>query len=523
MANHLSMATIHAILTLHQQGWSNRRIARELGLDRETVGRHVALAVSKPASAAPNPPPGVTGLPEQVEESKPAIEAANPPLGAEGVLAAVLAAASGDQGTGAEIPGAGDGTGRTRTGPTSDCEPYRELIQEKLNQGLNGRRIHQDLAGDGKSPSYDSIKRFLRTVRKTTVLPFRRMEVPPGQESQVDFGSGAPIVGPGQRRRRTHVIRVVLSCSRKAYSEAVYRQTTDDFLGCLENGFWALGGVTRTVIIDNLRAAVKHPDWFDPEVNPRVEAFCQHYGIAILPAKPYTPRHKGKVERGIGYVKDNGLKGREFSSLAEQNQHLREWEKGVADTRIHGTTRQHVGKVFEEMERPALLPLPAERFPFFHEELRMVARDGHVAVAKAYYSVPPEYVGRQVWARWDGHLVKIFNHRHVLLAVHARQEPGRFATASGHIPTEKTSKVEKGTVWLLQQTALLGPHVGLWSQQMLKARGIPGVRVLVGLLALARRHPDANLDRACQIAASHQAYRLRAIRELLRACSGLLH
>jgi transposase len=516
MANHLEMAMIHSILTLHRQGWSQRRIALELGLNRETVGRHLALAGSKPANAEPNPPLGAAGLPEGVEESKPATAAANPPLGAEGGVTGVLAAAVDVQSAGAQAPGAVDETGPARTGPISDCEPYRAVIQEKLNQGLSGQRIYQDLAGDENSPSYDSVKRFLRNVLKTTVLPFRRMEAAPGQESQVDFGSGAPVVGPGRKKRRTHVIRVVLSCSRKAYSEAVYRQTTDDFLACLENAFWALGGMTRTVIIDNLRAAVKHPDWFDPELNPRVDAFCQHYGIVILPSKPYTPRHKGKVERGIGYVKDNGLKGREFASLAEQNQHLREWEKGVADTRIHGTTRQHVGKVFEELERPALLPLPAERFPFFHEELRRVGRDGHVAVAKSYYSVPPEYVGREIWARWDGHLVKIFNHRHVQIAVHARQELGRFATAPGHIPTEKTSKVEKGTTWLLQQTALLGQEVGLWSQAMLQARGIPGVRVLVGLLALARRHPGSDLDRACRIASSHQAYRLRAIRELLQ-------
>lgn len=112
--------------------------------------------------------------------------------------------------------------------------------------------------------------------------------------------------------------------------------------------------------------------------------------------------------------------------------------------------------------------------------------------------------------------MKIFNHRHVQIAVHARQELGRFATAPGHIPREKTSKVEKGTTWLLQQTALLGQEVGLWSQAMLTARGIPGVRVLVGLLALARRHPGSDLDRACRIASSHQAYRLRAIRELLK-------
>jgi hypothetical protein len=222
------------------------------------------------------------------------------------------------------------------------------------------------------------------------------------------------------------------------------------------------------------------------------------------------------VERGIGYVKDNGLKGHCFADLAAENRHLAEWEKGVADTRIHGTTRQQVGRVYEQVERPALLPLPAERFPFFHEQLRSVQRDGHVAVAQAYYSVPPEYVGRRVWVRWDAHLVKIFNHRRVQLAIHARQEAGRFATAQAHISTLKTSAVEKGTTWLLQQTALLGPQISQWSQAMLTARGIPGVRVLVGLLSLARRHSSPELDRACQIALSHQAYRLRAIRELLK-------
>ena len=492
MSNHLEMAMIQAILALHARHWSNRRIARELGLDRETVGRHLAMAAAKPAT---NPTLGAETVMEGQDAAKPATPTANPTLGVEDPSKAAVV-----------LP----------TGPPSDCEPYRAIIMEKVAQGLSGQRIYQDLAGEEASPGYQSVKRFLRNLHQTTDLPFRRMEVPPGQEMQVDFGTGAPVVGTDGKRRRTYVFRIVLSCSRKAYSEVVYRQTTEDFIACLENAFWYFGGVTRTVVIDNLRAAVKHPDWHDPELVPRLEAFCQHYGIVILPTKVYTPRHKGKVERGVAYVQDNALKGRRFADLAAQNQYLREWEKGVADTRIHGTTRQHVGKIFEQVERPALLPLPMERFPFFHEELRTVHRDGHVAVAQAYYSVPPEYVGRQVWARWDARLVKIFNHRREQVAMHVRQEPGRFATAEAHVPQMKTSAVEKGASWLLEQTSRLGPQVGQWAQQMLAARGIPGMRVLVGLLALARRHGGQDLDRACQIATSHQAYRLRAVRELLK-------
>ena len=228
------------------------------------------------------------------------------------------------------------------------------------------------------------------------------------------------------------------------------------------------------------------------------------------------PRHKGKVERGVGYAQDNGLKGHVFPSVEAQNCHLLEWEKTVADTRIHGTTKKQVGKVFEEVERPALQPLPRERFPFFHEGQRIVNRDGHVEVAKAYYSAPPEYLGRTVWVRWDARLVRIFNHRFEQIGVHVRQEPGRFSTQSQHIPAEKISGVERGAAWLLRKVRLLGPQTTRWAEAMLENRGIEGVRVLQGLISLANRHTCDALEEACQTAFSHRAFRLRILRQLLK-------
>ncbi len=182
------------------------------------------------------------------------------------------------------------------------------------------------------------MRRFLRKLGWARPLPFRRFECAPGVEAQVDFGTGAPVVGAAGKRRRTHVFRNVLSHSRKAYSEVTYRQTTEDFRSALENAFRHFGGVPQTVVIENLKAAVKHPDWFDPELVPKLAAFAAHYGTVVLPTRPYTPRHKGKVERGIDYVQENALKSRTFASLEEQNRHLEHWEAGVADTRIHGTT-----------------------------------------------------------------------------------------------------------------------------------------------------------------------------------------
>lgn len=257
-------------------------------------------------------------------------------------------------------------------------------------------------------------------------------------------------------------------------------------------------------------------DWYDPEIHRRLFSMSKHYGTVILPTKPYTPRHKGKVENGVKYVKDNALKGRTFKSLAEENDFLLYWEQHIADTRIHGTTKQQVGRMFEEHERNALLPLPRDRFPFFHESLRKVHRDGHVEIAKAYYSVPPEHVGREVWCRWDGRLVWIFNSRWERIALHARAEKGRMCTDRGHIPPEKVSAVERGADYLLDMVSLIGPHTRKWSEAMLQARGVAGMRVLVGLRSLAGNHETAVLEDACRRALAHGTYRLRSIRELIK-------
>jgi transposase len=400
-------------------------------------------------------------------------------------------------------------------GRLSDCEPQRALILAWLHQGLSAQRIYQDLVRDhGFAGSYYSVRRFVRRFEQATPLPVRRLEVGPGEEVQVDFGRGAAII-TAEGRRRPHVFRLVLSHSRKGNTEVVPRQTTEAFVRCLENAFVHFGGVPRRVVLDNLRAAVTRADWFDPELNPKVQAFARHYGTVFWPTKPYTPRHKGKVERGVDYVQENALRGRTFASLDEQNQFLSDWERTVADTRIHGTTRQHVGQVFRAVEQAALLPLPPERFPCFQEGQRTVHRDGHVEVQRAYYSVPPEYVGRRVWVRFDGRLVRVFNAKMEQIALHPRHEPGRFSTLSQHIVNEKISGVERGAAWVLERVRRLGPHSTRWAEGVIEARGVEGVRVVQGLLSLAHRYSADQIERACEIAQSYGAHRLRTLRQLI--------
>jgi transposase len=222
-------------------------------------------------------------------------------------------------------------------------------IGAKLEAGLSAQRIYQDLVGESAlKGSYQSVRRFVAKLKESEPQRVWRMECQPGEEMQVDFGVGAPIHdGESKRPRKSWVFRAVLSYSRKGYSEAVARQDTETFLRCLENAVRHFCGVPTLLNLDNLKAAVIKADWHDPEINPKLADFCRHYGMHVMPCRPYTPQHKGKIERGVGYVKGNALKGQHFKSLAEENLHLQKWEATVADTRIHGTTCKQVAARFE--------------------------------------------------------------------------------------------------------------------------------------------------------------------------------
>jgi transposase len=462
-----------SIRTLHEQGWSKRRIARELGLDRATVRKYLAGV-----SESPTPQPG---------SADPCPSKSPTPHTGSGSL----------------------------YGPASLCDPWREQIEQALERGLSIQRIYQDLVTERQfAGSYYAVRRFVLRRVGSQELPFRRMECAPGQELQVDFGQAAWVVEDG-KRRRPHLFRGVLSHSRKGYSEAVWRQTTESFIRCLENAFRHFGGVTLTVVIDNLKAGVIQADWFDPELNPKLEEFARHYGTVILPTKPAMPRHKGKVEAGVKYAQNNAVAGRAFTSLAEQNLFLAEWERTVADTRIHGTTRQQVGKLFSEAEQPALRALPAMVFPVFEEVPRTVHRDGYVEFRRAYYSAPPEYVGRQVWVRRETRLIRLYNTRREQIALHAEAQPGKFTTDPVHVHSRKRHIIERGVDYLLDRCRLLGPQAGTGAEQMMAQRGPQGLRVMLGLLQLAEKHPVAELERATLSAAHHGAWRLRDLKRLL--------
>jgi transposase len=155
-----------------------------------------------------------------------------------------------------------------------------------VSVGLSAQRIYQDLVGEHAfSRSYQAVKRSVRQLRQAQPVPFVWMKVEPGAEAQLDFGRGAWVM-VDDRRKRPHLFRIVLSRSCKGYGEVVWQQTTGSFIRCLENAFRYFGGVPRTLIIDNLRAAVTRADWYDPKLSAMVAEFCRHYGTVMLPTRP---------------------------------------------------------------------------------------------------------------------------------------------------------------------------------------------------------------------------------------------
>jgi hypothetical protein len=151
----------------------------------------------------------------------------------------------------------------------------------------------------------------------------------------------------------------------------------------------------------------------------------------------------------------------------------------------------------------------------FEEARRTVHRDGYIEFKRAYYSAPPEYVARQVWVRQEARLLRLYNPRREQIALHALAEPGKFTTDPAHLHSRKRHIIERGADHLLDRCRLIGPLTGTWAEAMHQTRGPQSLRVMLGLLQLAEKHPAAELEKAARVATHHGTWRLRDLKRLL--------
>jgi transposase len=382
VSNVLSEEKKNQVIALGQLGWSLRRIQQTTRIRRET-----AAAYLKAAGIAIRPPGGWG----KRAPAKPAIQVTT------------------DSGTTGAKPAIQVTTDSAAT--PSASEPHREFIAEGLARGRNAMGIWQELVDQhGFTGSYESVKRFVRKQRGSQSPEARAVILTaPGEEAQVDYGTGPMVRDPDTGRyRRTRLFVLTLGFSRKCVRLLSFQSSSRIWAELHETAFRRLGGTPRVIVVDNLREGVATPDLYDASINPLYRDLLSHYGAVALACRIQDPDRKGKVESGVGHAQKTPLKGQRFESMAEAQAYLDRWEERWADTRIHGTTKRQVSAMFAE-EKPTLQTLPIEPFRYYQYGERAVHLDGCVEVEAAYYSTPPGWIGRRVRVQWDAMFVRLLD------------------------------------------------------------------------------------------------------------------
>jgi transposase len=260
--------------------------------------------------------------------------------------------------------------------------------------------VQQELASRGIQVELRTLQRAVapkRQEQRAEALATVRFETPPGQQIQIDFGE--KIVRIAGQPVKVYLMTAVLGYSRRLYCGAFLAQRQDDWLEGLDAAFRHFGGLTEQVLCDNASPLVVSHDRQSGQVvwNPGFEAFCRDRGLTAKACRPRRARTKGKIERGVGYVKHNALAGRSFASFEELRRHLARWMVEVADRRIHGTTKEQPIARFDRDERQALRPLPSRPLPTRMRRLkRRVSADCFVDIDTVRYSVPYRHVRETV-------------------------------------------------------------------------------------------------------------------------------
>jgi len=500
MGNVLEKAKQEQVIALGRLGWSLRRIEAATGVRRETAGGYLRSAGvglrspggwghGGPAKPAIEVTTGFSGS-IQADKSKPAIE-----------VTTGFFAGSGPPGQ----------AGRRSC---CSCEPYRELIELELSRGRNAMGIFQDLVDrHGFRGSYESIKRFVRKLRGPVSAEARAIiETRPGEECQVDYGTGPMVRDPDTGKyRRTRLFVLTLGCSRKCVRLLTFRSSAQVWAELHEKAFRRLGGSPRVAVLDNLREGVLSPDFYDPGLNPLYRDVLAHYGVTALPCKVRDPDRKGKVESGVAHAQKTPLKGKKFESLEEAQAYLDHWEENWADKRIHGRTKRQVAAMFAE-EKPHLQTLPLEPFRYYEYGDRTVHVDNCVEVDAAYYGAPPGWIGRDVNVQWDAMFVRLLDPKTgELLREHLRTKRGGHRVRDADRPRRTPPQL----LQLLARAHKAGANIGAVCDAIHARQGELGMRRIQGVLHLVKKYGSAASDDACAAAQELRVPEYRFVRRYL--------
>lgn len=381
----------------------------------------------------------------------------------------------------------------------SKAEPYRERIEKLLKEKVKVTAIYDRLREQGYTGSYASVLRLARQIDPKPVETYTRKESEPGEEAEIDFGYVGKMLDAEGKLRKAWAFVMVLAWSRYAYVEFVFDQKLETWLRCHRNALSFFGGVPQRLVIDNLKSGITQAVWDDPQVQIAYRECAEHYGFLILPCRPATPEHKGKVEGGVGYVQGRFMGGKDTLELVQANREVRRWCQNEAGMRIHGTTKEQPRRRFEEVEKGRLKPLPEAPYDLSIWKQAKLHRDCHIVFEGSYYSAPFRLVGQTLWVCAGTHQVRLFTEKHELVATHERAvKPGTRQTHRNHYPPEKLPGWERTRESCLTRAAELGPAVLQVVQQMLDDPVLDRMHQVGRLLRLSEKYGSLRLEAACQ-------------------------
>jgi transposase len=320
----------------------------------------------------------------------------------------------------------------------------------------------------------------------------------PGVECQLDFARMGMLTDAETGRRRVvHALIFTAVFSRHMFVWLTFSQTLEALIDGSEAAWRFFGGVFKVLIPDNTSAIVAHTDSVNPRFTVGWLEYSQARGFLTDPARVAHPQDKPRVERMVQYVRNNFFAGEDFADLADAQARAQAWCAEKAGQRIHGTTCARPAVVFAETEAALLLPAPPAPYQVPIYAQVKVARDYHVQVGKALYSIPESYRGQTLSARADGELVKMF-HRGQLVKTHPRQPPGGRSTDPVDLPAAKTGYAMRDLTRLIATATGHGTNVGIYAERLLD-HDLPWTRMrqVYRLLGLVKRYGAAPTDTAC--------------------------
>jgi transposase len=394
-----------------------------------------------------------------------------------------------------------------------ELQTHRDLTLQLVWQEAR----ENDPEGYGYSRFCDLYRRWLKKL--DLVL---RQEHRAGEKMFVDYaGATIPVYDPqGGEPRQAAVFVAVLGTSSYTFAEATAGQDLRNWIGSHRRAWEFFGGVTEIVVPDNLKSAVTHPSYYEPDLNPTYRDLGEHYGVAIIPARPYRARDKAKAEVGVQVVQRwivAALRKRKFFSLEEVNQAIAELLVRLNQRPF----RKRPGSratLFAQLDRPALKPLPATRFQFGEWKTARVNIDYHVEIERHFYSVPYALAHQEVDVHLTAETVEIL-HRGVRVASHARSDVrGKATTLDEHRPKAHQRYLDRTPSRLIEDAQQIGPATGQLVEAILAAKRHPeqGYRSCLGILRLAKTYPPERMEAAARRCLRARAYNCQSMDSILK-------